>query len=134
MIITYKELRDKGACVDQLALFKSRFGAAVTVTVEGALGLAKGFDLNWLDKHFLTGAISAEYKTKHASIWAEYEAKRASIWAEYNTKRASISAEYEAKRASILAEYNTKRASIWAEYEAKRAPILAEYLIKEHGK
>ena len=129
--ITARQLRAKGACADQLALFRERFGASVTFDTLEALEAAcvanPDFDYSWAAGALFSEPIWEEYERQRAPILAEYERQRAPIWAEYERQRAPILAEYERQHEPIRTEYARQRAPIWAEYERQRAPIWAEY-------
>jgi 6-phosphofructokinase len=51
--ITTAKLRERNACLDQIALFKRLFGSEVVVTVELAVKHADDFDFEWATDNLL---------------------------------------------------------------------------------
>jgi hypothetical protein len=104
MTITLKMLRLKGACKDQVKLFKDTFGESVFVTRELCEKFASLFDFKWTALSFLSASAWVEYEEARASALAEYEKARASAWAEYEEVCASAWAEY--RKVSATAFYD----------------------------
>jgi cell division septum initiation protein DivIVA len=119
-ILHLQELIDKGACPDQVRLFRKRFGKSVSVTVALCVKVAQDFDLGWAASNLLS-----------APALAEYERVRAQALAEYERVRAQALAEYERVRAQAWAEYERVRAQAWAEYERVRAQAFAQAYIND---
>lgn len=53
-VITAKMLEEKGACGDQVKLFRKMFGESAVVTVEGCIAVADKFDWYWAASELLT--------------------------------------------------------------------------------
>ena len=134
--ITCTLLKEKGACKEQVILFRKAFGAKgkASLSKRNAIKFASVFDFGWAARYLLNNEdlaeynkacapIVAEYDKAHAPIVAEYQKACAPIWAEYQKARAPIWAEYDKAHAPILAEYQKARALIWAEYEKACALI-----------
>ena len=113
-VLTYERLKEHGACREQLALFKRKYGESVVVTVEAAQEVAGEFDWLWA-RRLLDAPAWAAYEAATASASAAYEAATASAWAAYEAATASASAAYEAATAPAWA-----RAFI--ESEARKEP------------
>lgn len=60
--ITAEQLRQKGACPDQVCEFERRFGESVVVTEEFCESAASVFDFDWAAHHFLSFAALAKYE------------------------------------------------------------------------
>ncbi len=127
MKITYRQLKAKGACADQLAKFKSLFGKEVTLSLELCLQHASIFDFYWAAMNFLSDSDYEEYRKASAPAHAEYEKVRAPAYAEYRKVSDSARAEYEKAIAPAYAEYRKAIALARAEYEKVRVPAYAEY-------
>ena len=91
MKITIRMLR--GACEEQVYLFRDTFPCGAEVTLENCLkAAAAGLDISWAAERFLTAPAWAEYKNAAAAA-AEYKNAAAAAWAEY--KKAAAAAFYE---------------------------------------
>ena len=91
MKITVKQLRDLGACAEQVEMFECLFGASVEVTEALCVKHAQDFGVgawDWAAGHLLSPSARAEYEAAVAPARAEYEAARAPAWAEYGAARA----------------------------------------------
>jgi len=107
--ITTKHL--KGACADQVTLFKKTFPNGAPLTKKAmSRAMDVGLDVWWLER-FLSELARAEYERATAPARAEYELVRAPALAEYYRVTASALAEYELVRASAWAEYGRVAAS-----------------------
>jgi hypothetical protein len=73
MIITLKDLKDKGACIVQVALFEATFGDHVEVTKGLLLKWCHRFDLYWVATHYLTGKRRNAYDKAVAPAWKAYQ-------------------------------------------------------------
>ena len=129
--ITYAQLRASGACRDQLALFKRKFGDSVEVTVQLAESVANEFDWDWVASKLLKAPAWDEYYRVTAAAWDEYERVTAAAWAEYYRVTAPAFAEYDRVRAAALAEYERVTAAAWA--ECKRVTAAARTECKRVG-
>lgn len=103
MKISVAGLRRKGACKEQVALFKATFGAApVAITQAACVEHADKFDWDWAARKLLPAPLDAAYEAKRAPLDAAYRAKRAPLLADYRAKYAPLLADYEAKRAVLF--------------------------------
>ena len=68
--LTLATLKSKGACVEQVALFRKMFGKSVQITEALCVEHASAFSWKWAAENLLT-----------ASAWATFEAAMASAWA-----------------------------------------------------
>ncbi len=107
--ITYAQLRASGACRDQLALFKRKFGDSVEVTVQLAESVANEFDWDWAASKLL----------------------KAAAWDEYYRVRAAARDEYYHVTAAARAECERVTAAAWAEYYRVTAPAFATAYISQ---
>ena len=81
--ITLLQLRKLGACADQCAEFKKRFGKSVEITEELCLSVAGVFSWDWAANNLLGAPALAEYGRVTVPAWAEYDRVIAAAWAEY---------------------------------------------------
>lgn len=98
MRITVKYLKRRGACAEQVALFREHYpnGANVTVpTVRKALRL--GLNVGWL----VPEPLRAEYERQSAPLRAEYDRQHALLLAEYDRQRASLLVSFLRRDATI---------------------------------
>ena len=122
--ITVNLLAEKGACKEQVILFRKAFGEGeAPLDDENAIKFASVFDFGWAARYLLNNEDLAKYNKACAPIVAEYQKAHAPIVAEYQKAHAPIYAEYEKARAPIWAEYQKAHAPIYAEYEKARALI-----------
>jgi hypothetical protein len=80
-VLTLATLKRKGACVDQVALFRANFGTQVKVTAMLCEQHAGFFDWDWSSRNLLSTPFRAEYERATAPFRAEYERARAQAWA-----------------------------------------------------
>ena len=125
--LTLQTLIDKGACSEQVELFRVRFGKSVRVTQRLCVSVAYAFDWNWAAQHLLSRPARAEYQRAAAAAWAEYARVLAPARAEYQRATAPAAAEYERVTAPAWAEYARVVAAAWAEYARVEAAAWAEY-------
>ena len=76
-------LIDRGACADQVALFRAKFGESVDVTSELCESVASVFDFEWAARNLLPPAAYAERERVMAPAYAEYKRVRDAAYAEY---------------------------------------------------
>lgn len=76
-VLTLATLKRKGACADQRALFRAKFGAAVVVTEALCVEHAAAFSWSWGAENLL----SAPAEAARASAEAAYQAARAPAFA-----------------------------------------------------
>ena len=84
MKLHIQTLIDKGACANQVELFRSTFGDSVNVTQKLCVSVADKFNWAWAAQHLLTPKANAEYDRVEAPAWAEYKRVTAQAWAEYD--------------------------------------------------
>ena len=129
--ITYAQLRASGACRDQLALFKRKFGDSVEVTVQLAESVANEFDWDWVASKLLKAPAWDEYYRVTAAAWDEYERVTAAAWAEYYRVTAPAWDEYKRVKAAARAECERVTAAAWAEYYRVGAAAFATAYISQ---
>ena len=120
-------LIDRGACADQVALFRAKFGESVDVTHELCASVASEFDFCWAARNLLPPAAYAEYARVRAPAYAKYKRVTAPAYAKYKRVTAPDYAEYKRVTDAAYAEYERVRDAAYAEYERVRAPAYAEY-------
>ena len=125
--LTIQTLIGKGACPEQVELFRAKFGESVRVTQRLCVSVADAFAWNWAAQHLLSTLAWAEYVRVKAPAQAKYERVEAAAWAEYGRVTAPAWPEYERVRAAAWAEYERVTAAAGAECWRVRAPALAEY-------
>lgn len=132
LTITTRKLRDKGACNEQVALFREKFGekvefASKRAAVAAAKKLGSAFKWDWAAENLLSAKGSAEYRKARDAAWAECQKVRGAAWAEYKKARDAAAAKYEKVKEAAWAEYKKVREAAWAEYEKVAGPAWAEY-------
>ena len=100
MKVTVTLLKRKGACSEQVALFKELFPKGVEITEEVCVGVADKFNWNWAAENLLSVPAYAEYQRVTVPAYAEYQRVRAPAYAEYERVTAPADAKYERVRAS----------------------------------
>ena len=63
-------LIDKGACTEQVDLFRASFGEVVEVTESRCAEHACAFAWDWASRCLLSASAEAEYERVRASAWA----------------------------------------------------------------
>jgi hypothetical protein len=87
--ITATLLRERGACFDQVTLFKATFGESANLNARNfATAEQAGLNVFWMT-HLLPAPALAECNKVTASAWAEYDKVTAPALAEYHKVRAS---------------------------------------------
>ena len=104
MIITLKQLDNRGACKGQRDLFEKLFGASVEITKELCIKHASDFDWTWATKNFLSASAQVEYDKACASAQVEYDKACAPAQVEYDKACAPAWAEYDKACASAFAD------------------------------
>jgi hypothetical protein len=117
MIITLKDLKDKGACIVQVALFEATFGDHVEVTKGLLLKWCHQFDLRWVVINYLTGERRKAYDAAVAPAWKAYDAAVAPAWKAYD---AAVAPAWEA--------YDAAMAPAWEAYDEAMAVALWEQI------
>ncbi len=124
MQITYKELQAKGACADQLALFKKHFGPSVVVTLEAVLAVADVFNWDWAARNLMSPKACKVYQDAIAPACKVYDdaiapAQKAyrdakmPIWKAYEDAIAPAQKAYEDAIASAGKAYDDAIVSAW---------------------
>jgi hypothetical protein len=111
----------KGACAEQLRIFRREWPKGAPVSARSAARAAKlGLDAAWVAKCLLSAPALAQYEAACATALAQYEAACAPALAQYEAACATALAQYEAACATALAQYEAVRAPALAQYEAAR--------------
>ncbi len=126
-ILSLRTLKSKGACADQVALFKSTFGAQVDVTEALCEAHFDKFNWGWASRYLLTPDARAEYERVVAPAYAELQLVIAQAYAEYQRVRAQADVEHQRVRAPAYAEYERVDALAYTEYRRAAAQADAEY-------
>ena len=87
-ILRLQTLIDKGACAEQVELFRKLYGDKVRVTQKLCVAVADKFSFDWAATKLLSASVWAEYERDMAPAEAEYQRVKASAWAEYGRVRA----------------------------------------------
>ena len=126
--LTAADLREIGACAEQVRQFKAEWPDGVDLT-EQSIGRARemGMDLGWFATNALPAPALAEYVRVSDTAWAEYKRVTAPARAKYERVTAPARAKYERVRALALAEYERVCDAALAEYELVTATARAEY-------
>jgi len=107
MRITVNDLKEKGACLQQLDVFRAEWPDGGEITLAGLYRAVElKLDLEWFASKFLSSIFLSEYKRQMARLRAEYIRQTAS------------------NSSPILAEYKRQMALFIAEYKRQTAPIL----------
>jgi hypothetical protein len=125
--LTLKTLIAKGACKDQVELFKAAFGGRVDVTVALCVKHAGQFDWSWAARNLLSEAGRTDYDRARAPAWADYERAIVEASADYDSATVEASIVYHRATAPAWAEYNRAMAVARAGYNRARAPAWADY-------
>ena len=126
-VLTAATLKSKGACSDQVALFRSTFGESVAVTPARARKVAALFDCDWAAQNLLSPEAHKAYRTATATAYAAHEAAAATAYAAYEAATAPAYAAHEAAAATAYAAYEAATATAYAAYEAATATAYAAY-------
>ena len=65
------QLREAGACQEQVERFEKLFGKEIKVTIELAERYANMFDWNFAAEYFLSAPLWETYKKARAPLWAK---------------------------------------------------------------
>jgi hypothetical protein len=113
-VITIKQLKAKGACRNQVALFRKHFGAEANVTVAAARKVATLFDWDWAAGALLTPKGYYKYEAARKQLYDEYEAARGPLYDKYQADLRLLYDKYEADRKPLDDKYRTGCAPIFA--------------------
>ena len=89
MTITLKQLRLKGACSEQVELFKATFGESSEVTMDNAVKYADKFDWTWAAEHLLPAPAWKAYQEAMATADKAYEEATAPAGKAYREAKAT---------------------------------------------
>jgi hypothetical protein len=112
--LTLATLKAKGACSEQVALFRQIFGQSVEITEALCVEHAALFSWEWAAENLLSAKARAAYDAATTTAEAAYEAAKAPARAAYEAATATASAAYEAARVAAWADYEAARATAWA--------------------
>jgi hypothetical protein len=101
--LTLATLKKKGACKEQVALFRKMFGRSVEITEALCVEHAAVFSWGWAAENLLTAAALAEYQRVRAAALAKYQRVMAAALAEFGRVTAAALAEYERVKAAAWA-------------------------------
>ena len=116
--ITLEQLKEHGACLEQMLLFKELFGKEVKVTVKRCVKYYNKFDWEWAAEHLLSNKMCKEYLNIRQLAWEEYLKIRRSAYKEYEKIEQLAYKKYEKYfKIKQLAreEYLKKRAQAFGE-------------------
>ena len=83
-VVTAKQLEAKGACGDQVVLFRSVFPRGCVVTAANIHKAARaGLNLGWWAEQFLPAPALRAYQEARAPALRAYEEARAPAWRAY---------------------------------------------------
>lgn len=120
--ITARLLASKGACPDQVKLFRRTFPKGADVTVKNALkAVSAGLDLNWAACNLLS-----------APAWKAYLKATAPAWKAYKEATAPALEAYEEATATALEACKEATATDWKAYEEARAPAFVSAWLIDH--
>jgi len=121
--ITYKQLKNAGACLEKLRLFKKLHGESCVMTVKRCIKEASLWDWDWAVNHLLP-----------TPAWKAYNEAIAPAEKAYNEVRAPAEKAYREARAPAWKAYREARAPAWKAYREAIAQAFAEhYLEMEKG-
>jgi hypothetical protein len=127
MIITLQDLKDKGACSGQVALFEATFGKEVAITKALLMKWCHEFDLNWVANHYLTGKRRVAYDKVMAPAEEAYYKARATAREAYNKAMAPAREAYNKAMATAGEAYNKAVATAGEAYDKARATAWEAY-------
>ena len=110
-------LRRRGACKEQVVLYRKTFGSApVEVTLARLRKAARvGLDLDWFAEEILKSQVFSEYHEATTPEWRNYGRKVEEAWAKYLNVPAATLQEYGAELAAGFSEYRLAAATaLWA--------------------
>ena len=122
MNITLSLLESKGACEDQVRLFRTHFGEGPAPLDDAtAIRMASVFDSDWAARNLLSvegveayeeaeAPLRKTYKEAEAPLWNTYEDAEAPLWKTYLEATAPLLKAYEDARAPLLKAYEEAKA------------------------
>ncbi len=134
MKITSRLLKSKGACADQIDLFKATFPKGAEPTLENCLKAASaGLDLDWVAGNLLGPEAYEVYYAATAEPRKVYRAATASPWKVYLAATAEAWKVYDAATAEPWKVYLAAEAEARKVYRAATAEALAAAFQVEEG-
>jgi hypothetical protein len=113
-ILHLSTLVEKGACTQQVNLFRELFGESVTVTERRAVSVAGRFDLPWAASRLLSQTAWGEYQKTNTTAWYDCQRAIQTAWdRSYKTRQTSLNEYYKARQ-TALDEYCKILARIFA--------------------
>lgn len=122
-ILHLSTLVEKGACTQQVNLFRELFGESVTVTERRAVSVAGNFHWTWAAMKLLSQTALDEYlRTKQTAL------------VEYEKVRLTALDKYTRTRQPAWDEYEKIRQTAWDEYKKTQAKTFVNLYINDGGK
>jgi hypothetical protein len=101
--ITARWLRSRGACSDQVKVFKKQWPKGALLRKATLLKAARlKLDLDWFANEYLSAPARKAYDEATAPAWKAYEEATAPAWKAYEEARATAWKAYEEARATAL--------------------------------
>ena len=119
-IITLQQLKEHGACINQLRLFKQLFGKEVEVTVKRCVKYYDKFDWEWAAGCLLSDELHEEYLRIERLAWGECIEIVVLARREYLEIERPAHKEYEKIEQRALKEYKKKIAQAFGECYLKQ--------------
>jgi hypothetical protein len=114
-MITADLLEAKGACSDQVRLFRELFPHGAPLTVAAAVAVADRFDWQWAANNLLSATAWEAYNKATAPASKAYREATAPAWEAYNKARATASKAYREATATASKAYDEARATAFAQ-------------------
>jgi len=127
MIITLKQLKEHGACPDQIALFKKLFGERVSVTKTVCLKYGARFNLNWAARELLSPTANKAYKEVMAPANKAYKEVMAPANKAYNEVMVPANKAYNEAMAPANKASNEAKVLAYKAYNEAMAPANKAY-------
>lgn len=119
-MITYELLESRGACENQVKLFRNIFPEGVEVSVELCVKYASEFDFNWAGGNLLKDTKA--YKEAEEPLWEVYKESEEHLWKAYK--------EVEEP---LLRSYKEVKEPLWKAYKEGLAKVFAELYLRENN-
>ena len=126
--ITLSLLESKGACEDQVLLFRAHFGEGPAPLDDAtAIRMASVFDFDWAAQNLLSPDGWKAYEEAEASLLKTYEDATAPLWKTYVEAKAPLWNTYDDAKAPLWKTYMEAVAPLRKAYEDAEAPLLKTY-------
>lgn len=118
--INYRLLKSKGACAEELALFKEHFGVKKSVPLTEAVARKFGtvFNIDWAAENLLSYNDYLDFQGAYESHIEEYVYATTKHMNEYDKAEEKLWYEYKKRGAGKL---------MWDEYEESLKPFTDKY-------